>query len=81
MLPGQGYREFDAAIDRALERGTDPKSKTFAVKVRSANDVLATEGRAAIDDALNQLDRKSERTTQKRVSDCPSVRLLDRRNS
>jgi hypothetical protein len=66
-LPGQGYRAFDAAIDRAVERGTDPESKTFTVVVRSANDVLVTEGRAAIDAALSQLNRKSEAGHSKNV--------------
>src|SRR6267154_2481036 len=66
-LPGQGYRAFDAAIDRDLDRGTEPESKTFTVVVRSANDVLATEGRVAIDAAVNQLKRKSEAGPSKNV--------------
>ena len=58
-LPGP-FREFDAAINRALQRGNNPESKTFTAVFRSANDVLASEGRRMIDDALSQLDRKSE---------------------
>src|SRR5689334_13618891 len=57
-LPGR-YREFDAAIDRDLERGNDPKSKTFKAVVRPARDVLAREGRTMIDEALSQLNQKS----------------------
>ena len=65
-LPGR-FREFDAAIDRDLQRGNDPESRTFTAVVRSANDVLAREGRAAIDDALGQLNRKSEADHSKNI--------------
>lgn len=61
------FRRFDAACDRAFESGNDPESKTFITRARSANDVLAVEGRAKIDQALEQLNRKSAEDHSKNV--------------
>lgn len=57
-LPG-GFREFNAGIDRAERAGRPPRQLGFGAKVRSANDILAHEGRLMIDAARAQLERKA----------------------
>ncbi|SDU77018.1 hypothetical protein SAMN04488563_5392 [Jiangella alkaliphila] len=57
-LPGK-FREFDAAIDRAIAAGVEPVQKTFRAKVVSVNDVLSGVGSDVIQRAKRQLEQKA----------------------
>lgn len=57
-LPGT-LRAFDAAIDRDLARGQEPRVTTRMTQVVSANDIVAGPGRDMIGAAAEQLRRKS----------------------
>lgn len=64
-----GYREFEAAIDRCLQRGNEPGEKLFTLQVSSANTILeenirsnpACKGTAATQDGLDDIQERLSR--------------------
>lgn len=57
-LPGS-FREHDAALNRAIAPGNQPRNRAHSATFVSVNDIMRGPGRTMLDKARMQLDRKA----------------------